>query len=47
LITIKKERDDLQTENTEMKKFLKDYGLKWVGGEGGIHEGDFAAKAIK
>lgn len=30
-----------------MKKFLKDYGLKWVGGEGGQHEGAFAEKALK
>jgi len=29
-----------------MHKFLKDYGLKWVGGEGGKHEGAFDKKAI-
>lgn len=30
-----------------MLKFLKDYGLKWVGGEGGQREGKFDEKAIK
>lgn len=29
-----------------MLKFLKDYGLKWVGGEGGQHEGSFDKKGI-
>ena len=29
-----------------MEKFLKDYGLKWVGGDGGQREGQFDAKAI-
>lgn len=29
-----------------MLQFLKDYGLKWVGGEGGQHEGQFDQKAI-
>jgi hypothetical protein len=29
-----------------MHKFLADYGLKWVGGEGGQHEGSFDKKAI-
>lgn len=29
-----------------MLKFLSDYGLKWVGGEGGQHEGAFDNKAI-
>jgi len=29
-----------------MLKFLSDYGLKWVGGEGGQHEGKFDQKAI-
>jgi len=29
-----------------MTKFLKDYGLKWVGGEGGQREGVFDAKGI-
>jgi len=41
LVGIKKERDDLKKENEEMKKFLKDYGLKWVGGQAGNHEGVF------
>ena len=30
-----------------MRKFLCDYGLKWVGGEGGQHEGTFDKAAIK
>ena len=30
-----------------MTKFLQDYGLKWVGGEGGMREGAFDAKSIK
>ena len=29
-----------------MKKFLSDYGLKWVGGEGGQREGQFDSAAI-
>lgn len=29
------ERDKFKIQCTEMEKFLKDYGLKWVGGEGG------------
>ena len=33
-----------------MEKFLSDYGLKWVGGDGTPaprkHEGEFDAKAI-
>jgi len=30
-----------------MLKFLADYGLKWVGGEGGQHEGKFDKEALK
>ena len=30
-----------------MKKFLSDYGLKWVGGEGGQREGTFDKDAIR
>lgn len=30
-----------------MQKFLKDYGLNWVGGEGGKREGNFDKEAIK
>ena len=30
-----------------MLKFLRDYGLKWVGGEGGQREGKFDEKSIK
>jgi ABC-type lipopolysaccharide export system ATPase subunit len=37
LVEIKKERDALKKDNEEMRKFLKDYGLKWVGE--GQHEG--------
>ena len=29
-----------------MEKFLSDYGLKWIGGEGGQNEGEFNNKAI-
>ncbi len=29
-----------------MLKFLADYGLKWVGGEGGQHDGQFDQQAI-
>ena len=29
-----------------MTKFLSDYGLKWVGGEGGQREGVFDAQGI-
>ena len=29
-----------------MTKFLSDYGLKWVGGDGGQREGAFDAKQI-
>jgi hypothetical protein len=29
-----------------MEKFLSDYGLKWVGGEGGQHQGAFDKQAI-
>ena len=29
-----------------MTKFLSDYGLKWVGGEGGQREGTFDKDAI-
>jgi len=35
LEVIKKDRDSLKKKNEEMLKFLSDYGLKWVGGEGG------------
>ena len=30
-----------------MTKFLSDYGLKWVGGDGGQREGQFDNQAIK
>lgn len=30
-----------------MTKFLSDYGLKWVGGEGGQREGKFDEQGIK
>ena len=29
------ERDNYKQQVTEMTKFLSDYGLKWVGGDGG------------
>jgi len=29
------ERDKYKQQCKEMEKFLSDYGLKWVGGEGG------------
>ena len=34
-------------KSEEMLKFLSDYGLKWVGGEHGKHEGVFNKDAIK
>ena len=47
LTDLVKEKNALKKENEEMHKFLKDYGLKWVGGEGGQHEGVFDKEAIK
>ena len=41
------ERDSFQQQVVEMTKFLSDYGLKWVGGEGGQREGAFDSDAIK
>jgi hypothetical protein len=41
LESIKKERDTYKQQCEEMLAFLKDYGLKWVGGDGGQHEGAF------
>jgi hypothetical protein len=47
LSDIKKDRDQYKKQCDEMLSFLKDYGLKWVGGEGGNkHEGQFDQKAI-
>jgi UBX domain-containing protein 11 len=43
---ISQERDKYKQEVEEMRKFLSDYGLKWVGGDGGQREGEFDAKAI-
>ena len=41
------ERDKYKKQVEEMTKFLQDYGLKWVGGEGGQrNEGKFDSKAI-
>ena len=42
-----KEKDKYKKQNEEMLQFLKDYGLKWVGGEGGQLEGAFDKQAIK
>lgn len=42
----KKERDKYKQQCIEMEKFLSDYGLKWVGGEGGPHQGSFDKEAI-
>jgi len=36
---IKEERDKYKLQCDEMHTFLKDYGLTWVGGEGGQREG--------
>jgi hypothetical protein len=47
LAQLKRERDAFQKDNNDMRKFLCDYGLKWVGGEGGQHEGNFDKAAIK
>jgi len=41
------ERDRYKEQIDEMTKFLSDYGLKWVGGEGGQREGTFDSFAIK
>jgi UBX domain-containing protein 11 len=35
LDALKQERDKYKQQCAEMTKFLSDYGLKWVGGEGG------------
>jgi hypothetical protein len=32
---LRSERDKLQTQVSEMMKFLEDYGLTWVGCQGG------------
>lgn len=40
------ERDKYKQQCKEMEKFLADYGLKWVGGEGGQRQGEFDSKAI-
>lgn len=42
LSDLRKERDRYKQQVAEMEKFLSDYGLKWVGGEGGQrHQGEF------
>ena len=41
------ERDRYKQQVEEMTKFLSDYGLKWVGGEGGMREGAFDAQSVK
>ena len=41
------ERDNYKSQTVEMMKFLSDYGLKWVGGDGGQREGNFDSKGIK
>lgn len=43
---LRQERDRYKKQTDEMLKFLADYGLKWVGGEGGQHEGNFDKQAI-
>jgi hypothetical protein len=35
VVRITAERDKYKVQCNEMEKFLSDYGLKWVGGEGG------------
>lgn len=35
VVRITAERDKYKVQCKEMEKFLSDYGLKWVGGEGG------------
>ena len=35
LDSLRQERDRYKKQTDEMLKFLADYGLKWVGGEGG------------
>ena len=35
IVQLKEERDNYKYQLEEMKKFLADYGLNWVGGEGG------------
>lgn len=46
LAKVSGERDKYKQQVKEMEKFLSDYGLKWVGGEGGQREGKFDGKAI-
>lgn len=46
LESIKKEKDSYKQKCAEMEKFLSDYGLKWVGGESGQHQGAFDKQAI-
>lgn len=41
------ERDRYRTQCEEMTKFLSDYGMRWVGGEGGQREGNFDAAGIR
>ena len=43
---LKAERDKLKKTTEDMKKFLADYGLKWVGEDGQAHEGKFDKQAI-
>jgi len=33
VLKLKKENDELKKKNNEMVKFLKEYGLNWVGTE--------------
>jgi hypothetical protein len=44
MVDLRAERDDFKAQVEEMTKFLADYGLNWVGGEAGQHEGANAHK---
>ena len=46
VVKITADRDKYKQQCLEMTKFLSDYGLKWVGGEGGQRQGEFDSKAI-
>ena len=35
MLDLREERDNFKSQVEEMKKFLSDYGLNWVGGEAG------------
>lgn len=46
LESLKKERDKYKKQCEEMKKFLGDYGLKWIGNDAAQNDGKFDAKSV-